>query len=378
MSIEKMSRLGFGLMRLPTVDNVSDGAIDIPRFSEMVDAYIKGGYNYFDTAYIYHGGASETAVKEALVKRYPRESFYLADKLPPWELKSLEDRDRVFNTQLERTGVEYFDFYLLHTIEDGSNYEAFVKYDCVAWGLQKKAEGKIKHFGFSFHGTPELLDKILTEHPEFEFVQIQLNYADLTSPVVQSGKLYEVLRKYDVKVIVMGPVKGGMLANTTPEITKMMTDVHPGSSIASWAIRFVGSLDGITTVLSGMSNMQQMEDNLNIFADFKPITTEELGILKKVVDAMATMPTIQCTNCRYCIDGCPEKILIPDIFLAVNTHRMYGQDIRPRLFYKGLSGGRAKDCTKCGKCEDVCPQHLKVSELMAEASELFDIDKKTE
>ena len=233
MSIDltRMPKLGFGLMRLPE----KDGEIDLERVCRMADAYIQAGMNYFDTAYVYHGGNSEKAVKEVLSKRYPRDRFMLATKLPAWSLKVPEDRDRIFNEQLERCGVEYFDFYLLHSLEDGSNGETYERLDCFNWGLQKKAEGKIRHFGFSFHGSPECLIRTLDAHPEVEFVQIQLNYADWENPVVRSGELYEILHSRNIPMIIMEPVKGGTLAKLTPELEAMFKTVRPGASVASWA-----------------------------------------------------------------------------------------------------------------------------------------------
>lgn len=372
MSIDasKLPRLGFGLMRLPE----KDGEIDIPHLCNMVDEYMERGFNYFDTAYMYCGGRSEGAAKEALVKRYPRDSFYLATKLPQWMMKGIEDRDRILNDQLERTGAGYFDFYLLHSIEDGANYEGYLKYDCFNWAMKKKEEGKIKHFGFSFHGTPELLEEVLRDHPEVEFVQIQLNYADLENPLVQSGRLYEILRKYNMPMIIMEPVKGGMLAAMAPEIEKMMKDLRPDSSIASWALRFTASMDGVLTVLSGMSNKEQMLDNLNTFTNFEPISEEEQHVIDDVVKAMEKMPGVPCTSCRYCCDGCPQGILIPDVFRALNTLRIYGEDNRPHFYYNGLveKSGRAADCIACGQCESVCPQHLSIIDLLKESSEKLD------
>lgn len=372
MDFSTLPKLGFGLMRLPVIGGGFFGPVDHEQVGKMVDAYMARGFNYFDTAYMYHGGQSESAVKEALVKRYPRDSFYLATKFPVWEVKHADDRDRIFNTQLERAGVEYFDFYLLHGIED-ANIQRYADYDCFAWGQQKKAEGKIKHFGFSFHGTPALLEQLLTEHPELEFAQVQLNYADWNSPLVQSGRLYEILQKYHTPIIVMEPVKGGMLAHTTPEVEKLMTGHRPGDSIASWALRFAGSLEGVVTILSGMSSEEQINDNLNTFTHFEPINEAERGILDAVVQAMAKLPAIACTACRYCCDGCPADIQIPEIFKTLNTLRMYGEDMRPRIFYNSLTGGRAKECSACGQCENLCPQHLPVIALMKEASDQLDV-----
>jgi hypothetical protein len=365
-----MPKLGFGLMRLPTTNDV----IDIEAVKRMVDAYMEKGFNYFDTAYVYHGGESEVAANKALVSRYPRDSFFLATKLPAWEVHSLADRDRVFNEQLERTGAGYFDFYLLHSLEDGNNYDSYVKYDCFNWAKEKVAEGKIRHFGFSFHGTPALLNKVLDEHPEVEFVQIQLNYTDWNNPLVHSGELYDILHKRGVPTIVMEPVKGGSLANLSDDLQSMMKAYRPNNSIASWAFRFVASLEGVTTILSGMSNEEQMNDNLNTFTNFEPLDNKEREIIDTVVKTLQEKPLIQCTACRYCCDGCPSNINIPEIFKALNTKRLYPNDARPNFFYGGLAdrGGRAKDCIACAQCEGVCPQHLPIIELLKEASERFD------
>ena len=377
MSIElnAMPKLGFGLMRLPQAGD----AIDIDQVCRMADAYIRAGMNYFDTAYIYHGGHSEEVVKEALTKRYPRDAFMVATKLPAWCLKEEADRDRIFNEQLARCGLDFFDFYLLHSVEDGTNGDNYEKYDCYTWGAQKKAEGRIKHFGFSFHGTPEYLERMLDAHPEVEFVQIQLNYADWENPVVQSGRLYEILHSRGIPMVIMEPVKGGMLAQLGPALDAKFKAVRSEASAASWALRFVGSLPGVMTILSGMSDEAQMLDNIAAFSPFEPLTDAEKAVVEEVKTELLSVPQIGCTACRYCTDGCPMNISIPDVFRAINTMDRYKEDFRPRCFYDGVISqghGRASDCVECGQCENVCPQHLPIIELLKAASER--LDKKTD
>ena len=371
IDLNTMPKLGFGLMRLPE----KDGKIDIAHVSRMVDAYMQAGMNYFDTAYVYHGGNSEKAIREALVKRWPREKFMLATKLPAWCMKEPADRDRIFNEQLERCGVEYFDFYLLHSIEDGGNGDTYERLDCFSWGLQTKAEGKIRHFGFSFHGSPAYLMQVLDRHPEVEFVQIPLNYADWKNPVVRSGELYEILHSRNIPMIIMEPVKGGTLAGLTPELEAMYKAARPEASVASWALRFVGSLPGVMTILSGMSTEEQMKDNIGTFTNFEPLTEEEKKLVTKVRDIMLNVPQIGCTSCRYCTPGCPMNISIPDVFRAVNTMNLYGDVFRPKAFYGGVIGqghGRASDCIGCGQCEGVCPQHLPIIDLLKDAAGKLD------
>ncbi|MCR4940343.1 MAG: aldo/keto reductase [Treponemataceae bacterium] len=374
IDLSKMSKLGFGLMRLPE----KDGEIDIERVKTMVDKYMKAGLNYFDTAYVYHGGKSEVAAREALVKRYPRDSFMIATKLPAWEIKKESDVERIFKEQCERAGVDYFDFYLLHSIEDGSNYDTYEKYDCFNWGIKKREAGLIKHLGFSYHGSPELLVQVLDKHPEIEFVQIQLNYLDRTNPVVRSQKLYDILHERNIPMIIMEPVRGGMLANMAPEIEAKFKSVRPEKSVASWALRYVGSLDGIMTILSGMSSEEQMDDNLSTFTNFEPLSAGEMKVIDEVTEEILRIPQIGCTACKYCTDGCPMKISIPDVFRTINTLRRYPDDWRAKNFYSGLvssRSGKASDCIACGQCEGVCPQHLPIIELLKEAAGILDVKK---
>ncbi|MBR5425164.1 MAG: aldo/keto reductase [Clostridiales bacterium] len=369
IDLSKMPKLGFGMMRLPE----NDGVIDHEHVCRMVDKYMSSGMNYFDTAYVYHGGKSEVAAREALVKRYPRDSFMIATKLPAWEIKTESDIERIFNEQLERCGVDYFDLYLLHSIEDGNNYDTYVKYDCFKWGVQKKAEGKIRHFGFSYHGSPELLEEIVDAHPEIEFVQIQYNYLDRTNPVVQSQALYEILAKRNIPIIVMEPIRGGMLASMDPAIEAKFKAYDPDKSVASWALRFVGSQPGVMTILSGMSTEEQMDDNIGTFTDFQAMNDEEVKIVDEVTADILSMPQIGCTACKYCCDGCPMGISIPDVFRTINTLRRYPDDWRSKNFYSGLIGrsGKASDCIGCGQCESVCPQHLPIIDLLKEAAEIL-------
>lgn len=367
---QKMPKLGFGLMRLPE----KDGAIDFQQVCRMVDLYIKSGFNYFDTAYVYHNGESEKIVKTAIVERYPRDSFTIATKLPGWCLNTPDDKDRIFNEQLERTGAGFFDYYLIHSIEDGENYDKHVNFHSFEWAVEKRKAGLIRHLGFSFHGTPELLRKILSEHPEFEFVQIQLNYADWDNPLIQSGALYQILREFDVPIIVMEPVKGGSLADPIPAVKQIFSELPSAPTPASLALRFVGSLDGIGTILSGMSTEEQMLENTRTFSPLCKLTPEEDAAVKKAVDAIRSTPLIECTSCRYCCDGCPQQIPIPDIFRIVNSVRRYNDVFRGKIHYshKTKNAGKAADCIACGQCESVCPQHLEIISLLADASRILD------
>lgn len=363
------SKLGFGLMRLP---KDKQGQIKLDEVQRMVDSYMERGFNYFDTAYVYEG--SEEAIRQTLVEKYPRDVYTLADKLPAWKLACQEDVERIFQESLNRTGVDYFDFYLLHSVEK-SHYPTYEKYQCFDFIQEMKKQGKIKYMGFSFHDDADFLDKVLTEHPEIDFVQLQLNYLDWENGVIQSRRNYEVARKHHKPIIVMEPIKGGTLASFSDDIEKIYKDYAPQKSIASWALRYVASLDGVMTILSGMSNAQQMNDNLDTMTHFEKINNEEAKLIKQVTDQVLSYPTIPCTKCRYCTPGCPMRIQIPDLFTAYNSAKMYGENRRYQTYYKDHSTGDyqlAKACIACGQCESVCPQHLEIISLLKEVSEVFD------
>lgn len=363
------SKLGFGLMRLP---KDKQGQIKLDEVQRMVDSYMERGFNYFDTAYVYEG--SEEAIRQTLVEKYPRDVYTLADKLPAWKLTCQEDVERIFQESLNRTGVDYFDFYLLHSVEK-SHYPTYEKYQCFDFIQEMKKQGKIKYMGFSFHDDADFLDKVLTEHPEIDFVQLQLNYLDWENGVIQSRRNYEVARKHHKPIVVMEPVKGGTLASFSDDIERIYKDYAPQKSIASWALRYVASLDGVMTILSGMSNAQQMNDNLDTMTHFEKINNEEAKLIKQVTDQVLSYPTIPCTKCRYCTPGCPMHIQIPDLFTAYNSAKMYGENRRYQTYYKDHSTGDyqpAKACIACGQCESVCPQHLEIISLLKEVSEVFD------
>ena len=366
---EKIKKLGFGLMRLP----MKGKEVDIEHTKKMVDKFIDAGFTYFDTAYVYIDGKSESITKEVLVDRYPRESFQLATKMTIWVTEQKEDVERIFNEQLERTGAGYFDFYLLHAL-DREKLEKLENFDVWNFVKQKKEEGKIKHYGFSFHDDAETLDKILTDHPDVEFVQLPINYIDWESKDVQSRKCYEVCRKHNKPVIIMEPVKGGSLATLAPEASKVFKEANPDMSVASWAIRFAASLDGVITVLSGMSSEEQANDNISYMKDFKPLSDDERNTIDNVVEIMKSIPTVPCTGCKYCVDGCPMSINIPKIFKVLNHNTVYQNTETCKARYNEIvkDSGKASDCIECRRCETVCPQHIEIPRFLSDAQEIFE------
>ena len=362
---ENIKKLGFGLMRLPQ----KDGVIDVEQTKAMVDRFMDAGFTYFDTAWAYAG--SEDAIRQALVERYPRESFQLATKNAAWiNCKTREEAISQFDTSLRQTGAGYFDFYLLHNLGE-SRTKYFDDFDLWTWVQEKKAEGLIRHVGFSFHSTPEELDAILTAHPEMEFVQLQINYADWDYPAVQSRRCYEVARAHGKPVIIMEPVKGGMLANPPESVQRILRSAEPDMSISSWAIRFAANLEGVITVLSGMSNVAQMEDNLSYMKDFTGLTDAEKETLQAAQDEIHRIPMVPCTTCNYCAKVCPMHIGISGTFTAMNYLTLYHDLPAAKHQEEWLVGGHglkpANECIKCGKCEQACPQHIAIRDELEKA-----------
>lgn len=370
--------LGFGLMRLPVNNPNDDADVDIATLKNMVDLFLERGFTYFDTALMYNGSKSEDAIREALVERHPRESFTLTDKLHYAYLHEEADCDRVFEGQRKRTGVEYFDYYLVHDINVES-IEVYERLHVFDWIMEKKAAGLVKHIGFSFHDSPQLLDKVLSEHPEMEFVQIQLNYLDYDSPAIKSRECYETAVRHNRPVIIMEPVKGGTLVNVPQVIADRFKSYNPQASTASWAIRFAASHENVRMVLSGMSNMAQLEDNTGYMSDFKPLCEEEKSIIEWASQKLKESTAIPCTGCSYCTGGCPKGIPIPKYFALYNGQKREDPNgtkgWTPQVEYYGnltLNFPKAGECLQCRQCEEICPQHLEITSYLKQVSALFD------
>ena len=373
MSIEMEKKLGFGTMRLPLTDPDNPGSVDLEQFKRMVDLYMERGFCYFDTAYPYHEGHSEDAVRQCVVERYPRESFLLADKMPIVQVKSGSDYERFFAERLRRCGVRYFDVYLLHNL-GRDRYPSTVKFGGFDFLKSLKEQGFAKNIGFSFHDDAATLDQILTEHPEVDVVQLQVNYLDWNGAVAQSGKCYETAKRHRKDVIVMEPVKGGQLAKLPDSAMKLYTDFYgpEAPSPASLAIRFAASLDQVKAVLSGMSTWDQVSDNTAAMQDFIPLSDREYDLTEQIERDLKSTVKVPCTSCRYCMEVCPKNIAIPNCFGLLNLHAVTGK--KTNMYYErySMNHGKASECLKCGRCEKNCPQHIPIRKMLEEFAALYE------
>lgn len=370
-----MKKLGFGFMRLPVLDENDAAKVDMEQLFKMVDKFMERGFTYFDTAYVYHKQQSEVFLKKAVVERYPREKFQIATKLPMPFVNSEDDNAKLFNEELEKVGVDYFDYYLLHAMNK-ERFEKAKKLGSFEFLKKMKSEGKIKHIGFSFHDDAILLEEMLKEWPETEFVQLQINYLDWENLSIQSKECYELCVKYNKPVIVMEPVKGGSLVAIPEEAEKLFKQANPNASIASWAVRYAASLDNVMMVLSGMSNMEQVEDNTAYMENFVPLNDGERKIIDKVVEIINSSIAVPCTACRYCVDGCPMQIPIPKYFALYNAHvqALNKGFSTSQSYYSNMimTNTKASRCVECGACEASCPQHLDIIDSLKKVAETFE------
>jgi len=362
-----MKKLGFGLMRLPFTGEYNN--VNIEAFAGLADKFLQQGFTYFDTAYPYHGGNSETAFREAVARRHPRSAYLIANKMPMFIIQQQEQLPKIFDEQLKRCGVEYFDYYMLHNL-NRVTYDVTQKTDAFEFIKQKKREGKIVRIGLSFHDNAELLDRILTEHPDVEFVQLQINYLDIDDITIESRKCYDVALKHGKDVIVMEPIKGGILAKVPDEAHALLKSHNPKASVVSWALRYAASFEKVMMVLSGMNSEEQLADNIGSMNDFTPLDEDEQAVILKVSEIIKAGITIPCTECRYCVDKCSQHIAIPEYFSIYNNlKRSEGKQLLLALAYYGnfiKDFGKASECTQCGICEEQCPQHIPIHEHLRE------------
>lgn len=374
-----MAQLGFGMMRLPVLDENDQTSIDLEHVTKMVDTYMESGFNYFDTAFVYHEGVGESTFKKTVTDRYPRDSFKIATKLPLFVITEESQLEPIFAQQLENCGVDYFDYFMLHNVS-GLTENAWKNVDLYSFIEQKKQEGKIKHIGISTHGDAEFLEEILFDHPELEFVLLQINYMDWEDEGIQSKKCWEVARKYNKKIMIMEPYKGGFLADVPEEAEKIMKEYNPDKSIVSWAMRFVANLEDVEVVLTGSSTLEQLESNIHEFKNADPLNDEELKILKDVGEIINSNITVDCTKCRYCVDACTENIDIAKVFDLYNKHQMLeDEDWTPfgnaYLNYSKLPDvGIASDCIECEACIDECPQGINIPDVLKDVAEAFETE----
>ena len=374
-----MAKLGMGMMRLPLLDENDQKSVDMNQVNEMVDAYMASGFNHFDTAFVYHEGMSEIAFKRAVVERYPRDSFKIATKMPLFIITEESQLEPIFSQQLENCGVDYFDYYMLHNVS-GFTENAWKNVDLFSFIQSKKEEGFIKHIGLSTHGNAEFLEELLFEHPEIEFVLLQINYLDWEDEGIQSRECLEVARKYGKEVMIMEPYKGGFLADVPEEAERIMKEHNPDKSVVSWAMRFVANLDDVSVVLTGASNLEQLESNISEIKNAPPLSDEELEIIKEVSEIINSNITVDCTTCRYCVDVCSEEIDIAKVFDLYNKHNMLEIDDwtpfgNAYLNYTKLPGvGIASDCIECELCIEECPQSINIPEVLKDVAKTFETE----